>query len=386
MKKKIRIAIMVLVFGLFVSQGALTAYAETESSDEGGSMVVTQAGNASSDTTLSSLKIAQAALHPEFDSNQLTYTATVPYEVDRVALTAKTNSPDAKKVIRGTSDLEVGENTITVTVTAQNGSTREYRITLIRQEMVETTTAEGGESQSQEETSTSEDPQTSEAPQTEDQTTEETSADETESVSDEGEGSLETNDETSEAETTAPETIVIPSNTESNGGMIVETSGETSRDLADMLANPMVLLVVLAAIVVVSLFAVVALIIVRKESGEDDEDEDDEEEDGTEDSVETETQAEGTVVTGSSAGEALAAEPSAEERILAGSSSTKVIAEKKSADQGLTAQDPAEAEEWDFEMIESEEDSQEDDSQDDDLDDDFEMLLEDDDDFDFLDF
>ena len=59
MKKKF--LLILLALSLCLSQGALTAYAETENSTEGG-MVVTQSGNASSDTTLSSLKIAQATL------------------------------------------------------------------------------------------------------------------------------------------------------------------------------------------------------------------------------------------------------------------------------------------------------------------------------------
>ena len=118
MKNRFRFTILLMTCCLLLSQGAMTALAETEGSAEGGTSA-TQSHEMSMDDTLSSLKIAQAALSPEFSPNQLTYTATVPYEVERVALTAQTNSPEARKVIRGTSDLKVGENLITVTVTAE---------------------------------------------------------------------------------------------------------------------------------------------------------------------------------------------------------------------------------------------------------------------------
>lgn len=373
MKNRFRLTILLLAFALWISHGTMIAYAETEASNEGG-MVVTQSGNASSDTTLSSLKIAQAALSPEFSPNQLTYTATVPYEVDRVALIAKTNCPEAKKVIRGTSDLEVGENTITITVTAENGSVREYRITLTRQEMPETTPAEGDETV---ESTTAGEGDSQEV------TPEETTVDEGQETSSQETGDEESMEsetlETESEETSQPETIIIPPDTEEHGNMVVETTTEPSRDLTSMLLNPMFLIFLVMAILIVALFAIVASVIVLREKrrGGDDEDEedydeDDEDEDHEEDQV-MKSDVTDEYEVGDDDFEMIVAEESMIQETLAVADVSDNVTDNVSNVASNTALNTASNNALDAAL-------------DDDLDDDFEMLLEDDDDFDFLDF
>ena len=267
MKNRFRFMLLLLTFALLVSQGALTAYAETEGTGEGGN-VTAEADTMSSDATLSSLKIAQAALSPEFSSNQMTYTATVPYEVERVALTAQTTFPGATKVIRGTSDLEVGENIITVTVTAEDGTVREYRITLVRQAMQEPVSGENNETQEPSQTDEGgSEVDTSEADPEE--TTEDNAGDTTE----------DPNEETAEQtpEETSPQEN-LEETTKANGGMIVETTADASWDLESLLANPMMLIGIGGAIVVVSLCAIVVAVIVLRENRRGDDDDDEEEE------------------------------------------------------------------------------------------------------------
>lgn len=129
MNKKIRLAVFVMLFFACLAYSPQAAYAEPETESlEGGESI-----GETEDSRLSSLEIAQALLNPEFNPEQLTYTAVVPNEVTRVALLAETMSPEAKKIINGTSDLQVGENTVVVLVTAADGSTREYRITVTRE-------------------------------------------------------------------------------------------------------------------------------------------------------------------------------------------------------------------------------------------------------------
>lgn len=344
MKNRFRFKIVLLTFALLVSQGAMTAYAETEGSTEG-SVVVTESGNVSSDTLLSSLKIAQAVLNPEFSPNQLTYTATVPYEVDRVALTAQTNSPTAKKVIRGTSDLEVGENTITVTVTAEDGSVREYRITLIRQEMSETTPSESDESQET----------TPEGTDSEETTPAET-----------------TPGETSPAETTPAETTLVeptseevmtdpasaPQQTQSNGGMMMETETEGRKDLNSLLLNPMFLIVLVGAILLVSLIVIIVAVIVLHEKLSHRKDEDDQIEDESEEED---------------------GDPHDWEDVI------EDVTEESTAEEWDEDFEEVTLEEKDISVVSSKEDAAEM-TVEEDLDDDFEVLLEDDDDFDFLEF
>ena len=334
MKNRFRFTILILAFCLWMSQGAMAALAETEGSAEGGANV-TQSHEMSMDDTLSSLKIAQAALSPEFSPNQLTYAATVPYEVERVALTAQTNSPEARKVIRGTSDLKVGENTITVTVTAENGSVREYRITLIRQEMPETTPSEGGETQ--------------ETPAI-DENDPQDEASESVTVESTIEESQDTTlEETIPEETTPEETVMVTQDTKPSGGMAIETTEESPWDLDSLLLSPMFMIGLVGAIVLLVLIIIVVAVIVLKEklSGKKDADDDDEleETDGDFEEASVDT-----------------SEKAAEQAVVVRAESVDANVEENVAETFT-------------ETVAN-----------DDLDDDFEMLLEDDDDFDFLDF
>lgn len=329
MKNRFRFTILLLTCCLLLSQGGMIAFAETEGSAEGGANV-TQSDEMSMDDTLSSLKIAQATLDPEFSPNQLTYTATVPYEVERVALTAQTSSPEARKVIRGTSDLKVGENTITVTVTAENGSVREYRITLIRQEMPETTPSESGETQETPDTGENDSqPETSEMESNESQEM--------------------TPEETVPEETTLEETVMIPQETKPNGGMVIETTEDASWDINSLLMNPMFLIGLVGAIVLLILIIIIVAVVALFSRGKEDDDEEDDENDGDESLREAEEACQ-------------EAFQKADEEIFRETFEEEAI----SALQNV---------EMIEEMVEE-----------DDLDDDFEMLLEDDDDFDFLDF
>ncbi|MDZ7644916.1 MAG: cadherin-like beta sandwich domain-containing protein [Woeseiaceae bacterium] len=100
---------------------------------------------ASSDATLSALALSAAALNETFDPATTAYTADVGNDVDSTTVTATANDDAATLEIDGTptdsgtaSDpiaLAVGDNAITVTVTAGDGATTEtYTITVTRAE------------------------------------------------------------------------------------------------------------------------------------------------------------------------------------------------------------------------------------------------------------
>lgn len=97
----------------------------------------TQVENESSkspDNSLSSLKLSQGTLSPEFYYSTTSYTATVPYETTSVEVTAKTSNSKAEiESINGTSDLQPGENKITITVRAENGAKAVYTIKVTRE-------------------------------------------------------------------------------------------------------------------------------------------------------------------------------------------------------------------------------------------------------------
>ena len=88
---------------------------------------------ASTDANLSALTISSGTLTPTFNSNTLSYTATVANGVSSVTVTPTRNQPDATITVNGnavtsgsassTINLNSGSNTITIVVTAQDGTT-----------------------------------------------------------------------------------------------------------------------------------------------------------------------------------------------------------------------------------------------------------------------
>lgn len=87
----------------------------------------------SSNASLGSLVISAGTLSPEFSAATKDYTATVDYSCSSLAVTA--NPADSKASVTSVTSndsLEVGENTVSVVVTAEDGSTSTYNIVVTR--------------------------------------------------------------------------------------------------------------------------------------------------------------------------------------------------------------------------------------------------------------
>lgn len=87
----------------------------------------------SSNASLGSLVISAGTLSPEFSAATKDYTATVDYSCSSLAVTA--NPADSKASVTsvtGNDSLEVGENTVSVVVAAEDGSTSTYNIVVTR--------------------------------------------------------------------------------------------------------------------------------------------------------------------------------------------------------------------------------------------------------------
>lgn len=109
----------------------------------------TMTGQRSSDAQLRALSIAPGTLTPAFSPDFVAYTVSVEYEVASIRISATPSSNEAVATGVGIKDLAVGQNTFTVTVTAEDGSTMRYGIVVIRAAESETTVS------SQTETTTS---------------------------------------------------------------------------------------------------------------------------------------------------------------------------------------------------------------------------------------
>ncbi|MFB9279463.1 cadherin-like beta sandwich domain-containing protein [Cohnella cellulosilytica] len=96
----------------------------------------------SSDARLSGLTLSGGSLNPAFASDTTSYTANVAYNVSRITLTSITSDRYAAVKVSGTAVpgdaasgeivLSIGDNPIAVTVTAEDGTTKTYTITVTR--------------------------------------------------------------------------------------------------------------------------------------------------------------------------------------------------------------------------------------------------------------
>ena len=97
------------------------------------SIVITR--KPSVDTCLSKLTLQEAKISPAFACQTTAYTAEVPYRVTAVTPMYGTVEPNATVTVTGANNLQVGDNQVTVKVTAEDGvATKEYTVTVNRHE------------------------------------------------------------------------------------------------------------------------------------------------------------------------------------------------------------------------------------------------------------
>ena len=93
---------------------------------------VTRKTSKSSNNYLSEIKLSNGNIN--FDKNKIDYGISVGYDVDEIDVEVKTEDSKSTYEILGNKELSVGENTITIKVTAEDESIREYKIVVIRKE------------------------------------------------------------------------------------------------------------------------------------------------------------------------------------------------------------------------------------------------------------
>ncbi len=86
--------------------------------------------NKSKDNNLASLSVSTGTLSPKFSASTTTYKVDLTSDVKKISISAKAN--DSKATVSGTGEheLKVGENNLTVTVKAENGSKKIYTISV----------------------------------------------------------------------------------------------------------------------------------------------------------------------------------------------------------------------------------------------------------------
>ncbi len=87
----------------------------------------------SSDASLASLSISPGKLSPDFSASKTSYTATVDAAQSKITVSAKAADSKAKVSLNGVQDkLVSGDNTVKITITAENGATNVYSIKVTR--------------------------------------------------------------------------------------------------------------------------------------------------------------------------------------------------------------------------------------------------------------
>lgn len=90
----------------------------------------------SSNANLSHLLLEEAKLDPEFKKDVTSYKASVPYEVNKGMFHVTPEDENATYEIIGNTNFEVGENTVTIRVTAEDKTVKDYVVVVTRQEDV----------------------------------------------------------------------------------------------------------------------------------------------------------------------------------------------------------------------------------------------------------
>lgn len=86
----------------------------------------------SSDNTLKSLKVSPSGLSPAFSKNVTSYKMTVDSDVTRLSVNAVPTDSNATVRVAGYASLKEGTNIVNITVTAENGSKKTYKITVTK--------------------------------------------------------------------------------------------------------------------------------------------------------------------------------------------------------------------------------------------------------------
>ena len=82
---------------------------------------------------LSAMTVSNATISPAFSKDTVSFTATVPFSTSRLEVSATAEDSKAKVAISG-QNLAVGANTVSVVVTAENGSKKTYSIKVTREQ------------------------------------------------------------------------------------------------------------------------------------------------------------------------------------------------------------------------------------------------------------
>lgn len=117
-----------------VSYTDIAVVTTTESKIGTATYSATVAAPKSTDNSLKSLTIGNASISPAFNANTTTYTASVPFAVSKLNVTAVANDSKANVSVSSPTLTPGGTTNVTVTVTAESGAKKTYTIKVTREQ------------------------------------------------------------------------------------------------------------------------------------------------------------------------------------------------------------------------------------------------------------
>ena len=115
-----------------ISNGSVTGKAVTTSNNNSNNNNNNnQQDTRDKNSKLSNLQVSPGTLAPAFNAGTTSYTVTVPEDTTEVTIAATAQSSKAKVSVSGGKDIKLGENQAKVVVTAENGSTTVYNLTIV---------------------------------------------------------------------------------------------------------------------------------------------------------------------------------------------------------------------------------------------------------------
>lgn len=93
-------------------------------------VIINRADDRDTNALLSSISLSSGTI--QFNPNIYNYETKVLYDIENIEVLATTEKGSSKAVVEGNKNLKVGENTITITVTSEKGTTQKYTIKVTR--------------------------------------------------------------------------------------------------------------------------------------------------------------------------------------------------------------------------------------------------------------
>ena len=87
----------------------------------------------SSNKNLKSLVVTPSSISPKFSANTTEYAMTIGSDVDEVEIKAEAEDSKAEVLVEENKNLKIGENTITIKVTAEDETVRTYKIAVTKE-------------------------------------------------------------------------------------------------------------------------------------------------------------------------------------------------------------------------------------------------------------